>query len=114
MALPSAPGPDDIHPRVLQEVQRALSVPLSILLRRSLDTGKVPRDWTLGRIVPLFKKGGRQDLGNYQSVSLMSVTCKVLESLIRDEIYQHLSDNHLSTHSQHGFCPRHSCNTQNG
>ena len=108
----SAPGPDEIHPRVLREARRALGVPLTLLYRRSLDTGSVPRDWTLGRVVPIFKKGDRQDPGNYRPVSLTSVTCKVLESLIRDNVYQHLSDGQLWAQCQHGFRPRRSCSTQ--
>ena len=72
----------------------------------------VPRDWTLGRIVPIFKKGNRQDPGNYRPVSLTSVVCKILESLIRDTIYQHFSENHLWADCQHGFRPKRSCSTQ--
>ena len=97
---------------VLRETRHSLSTPLSLLFRRSLDTGKVPRDWTLGRVVPIFKKGSRQDAGNYRPVSLTSVVCKVLESLIRDAIHVHLSDNRLWAHCQHGFRPKRSCSTQ--
>ena len=36
-----SPGPDDLHPRVLQEAASMLSIPLCILYRRSLDEGKL-------------------------------------------------------------------------
>ena len=108
----SAPGPDDIHPHVLREARHSLCRPLSLIYRRSLDTGEIPREWSLGRIVPIHKKGDRQDPGNYRPVSLTSVTCKVLESLIRDELLQHLGDSELLSYSQHGFRPKRSCNTQ--
>ena len=48
----------------------------------------------------------------YRPVSLTSVTCKVLESLIRDHILAHLSNNNLLSPHQHGFIPHRSCNTQ--
>ena len=108
----SAPGPDEIHPRVLREASQALSVPLALLYRKSLDTGMVPQDWKLGRVVPIFKKGDRHDPTNYRPVSLTSVACKVLESLIRDELMQHLVDAQLLSQCQHGFRPRRSCATQ--
>ena len=38
----SSPGPDGVHPRLLQELARPLSVPLSMLFRSSLDTGSLP------------------------------------------------------------------------
>ena len=85
---------------------------MALLYRKSLDSGTIPKDWMLGRIVPIFKKGDRQDPGNYRPVSLTAVTCKVLESLIRDEIHQHLSANHLYADCQHGFRPSRSCSAQ--
>ena len=108
----SSPGPDEIHPRVLQETQRTICVPLAMLFRKSLDSGTVPHDWTLARIVPIHKKGCKQDAGNYRPVSLTSVVCKVLESLIRDAILQHLDSNNLLSNTQHGFRPKRSCSTQ--
>ena len=108
----SAPGPDSIHPQVLREARHVLSTPLSILYRRSLDTGSVPHAWKLGRVVPIFKKGDRKEPSNYRPVSLTSVTCKVLESLIRDRLLQHLQDNDLLADNQYGFRPKRSCATQ--
>ena len=107
----SAPGPDDIHPRILREARQALSGPLTLLFRKSLDTGTVPRDWTLGRVVPIYKKGSKQDPGNYRPVSLTSVIGKVLESLIRDKVMLHLTANGLLSDHQHGFRPKRSCST---
>ena len=86
----SAPGPDEVHPRVLRQALRELGRPLTILFRKSLDSGTVPLDWTLGSVVPIHKKGNRQEPGNYRPVSLTSVVSKVLESLIRDRLLQHL------------------------
>ena len=108
----SAAGPDEIHPHVLREARHALCTPLALLYRRSLDTGAIPNDWKLGSIVPIYKKGDKKDPGNYRPVSLTAVTCKVMESLIRDELLKHLSDSCLLSHSQHGFRPKRSCNTQ--
>ena len=108
----SSPGPDDVHPRVLRETRTTLSTPLAMLFRKSLDTGTVPHDWTLARIVPIYKKGCKQDASNYRPVSLTSVICKVLESLIRDAILQHLISNDLLSNTQHGFRPKRSCSTQ--
>ena len=74
--------------------------------------GELPGDWTLGRIATIFKNGDRQDPGNYHLVSLKSITCKVLESLIPDEMLRHFQDCDLRTPCQHGFRPRHSCSSQ--
>ena len=112
LRVASSPGPDDIHPRVLKEAHSSLSLPLAYLFRRTLDTGCIPQDWTLARVVPIYKKGEKQKPSNYRPVSLTSVPCKILESLIRDQIMAHLVDHNLLSNHQHGFRPKRSCNTQ--
>ena len=52
---------------------------------------------------PIYKKGTKGDPGNYRPVSLPCVLCKVMESLIRDVIVKHLSEQSLIRASQHGF-----------
>ena len=112
LKVTGAPGPDDMHPRVLQEAHHTLCVPLAHLFRRSLDTGSLPRDWRVARVVPIHKKGDRQDPNNYRPVSLTAVPCKVLESLIRDQLMAYLTEQGLLSDHQHGFRPRRSCSTQ--
>jgi len=50
-----------------------------------------------------FKKGAKTDRGNYRPVSLTSVCCKLLESLIRDHVMSYLLDNSLLSNRQYGF-----------
>ena len=45
-------------------------------------TGGVPKEWTLAKISPLFKKGDRSLACNYRSVYLTCVACKSLEHLV--------------------------------
>ena len=108
----SAPGPDGIHPRILRETSHVICMPLALFFNRVLETGAIPHEWKLGRVVPIFKKGDKKDPRNYRPVSLTSVPCKVLESLVRDRLVAHLTDSHLLSVTQHGFRPKRSCNTQ--
>jgi hypothetical protein len=41
--------------------------------------------------------------GNYRPVSLTSVVCKLLESLMKDKISSHLMENNLIKDTEHGF-----------
>ena len=85
----SSPGPDGVHPRILFECSKSLSRPLALIYRQSLESGCLPRDWKLGSVVPIYKKGQKQQPGNYRPVSLTSIPCKILESLIRDSLMEH-------------------------
>ena len=98
----SASGPDDIGNLVLKELKEQLSSPLSVLFRKSLDEGVVPKDWKDSSITPIYKKGRRSEPGNYRPVNLTSNTCKLMEK-IKVPLEDHL-ERHVIGNSQHGFC----------
>ena len=91
----SSPGPDGIRSRLLRDSARTLSAPLSVLYRKSLDSGRLPEEWKIGDVVPIYKKGDRRLPASYRPVSLTAVPCKVLESVIRDALLQHFTGNGL-------------------
>jgi len=105
------PGLDGIHPRMLFELKKELARPLSVLYNTSLKFGVVPEDWKDAGVIPLFKKGKKSDPQNYRPISLTSLVCKILESLIKDSILTHLSNFCLIRDSQHGFTKSKSCLT---
>ncbi|XP_078083661.1 uncharacterized protein LOC144503028 [Mustelus asterias] len=56
-------------------------------------------------------KGSRQKAGNYRPVSLTSVVGKMLESIIKEEITEHLNKNGSIKQTQHGLMKGKSCLT---
>ena len=50
-------GPDELHPRVLKELASELGPVFAHLFQQSIDTGEIPREWSLAIICPLFKRG---------------------------------------------------------
>jgi hypothetical protein len=101
--------PDGIGPRVLQELQDELAPALAVVFTKSLNEGVVPKDWLEANVTPIYKKGTKSLPGNYRPVSLTSVSCRVMESILRDEITEHLAKNKLVKDSQHGFMKDRSC-----
>ena len=69
-------GPDGIHSRVVVETQEQLVRPLTMIFNKSLKEGVVPNSWKEAEVVPIFKKGKRDDPGNYRPVSLTSIMWK--------------------------------------
>ena len=106
-----SPGPDKIYPRILKEVKEAICKPLCAIFNLSLRTGKVVSEWKLANVTPLFKKGDKSNPGNYQPISLTSVVCKLMESILRDKIVEFLEKNNIIRDSQHGLRNRRSCLT---
>ncbi|KAK4822673.1 hypothetical protein QYF61_019040 [Mycteria americana] len=104
-------GPDEIHPRVLKELAEVLTKPLSIIYQQSWLTGEVPADWRLANVMPIYKKGQKEDPGSYRPVSLTSVPGKLMEQIILSAITRHVENNQGTKPSQHGFRKGRSCLT---
>ena len=56
-------------------------------------------------MVPVQKSGSRHLPNKYHPISLTSAVVKFLESIFRDSILGHLTDNDLVSDRQHDFLP---------
>jgi len=79
-------GPNGMYPRVLRELTDVVAEPRSIIFERSCRTGNVPEDWRKANVTPIFKKGKKEDPGNYRPVSLTSIPGKMMVQLILEVI----------------------------
>ena len=52
-----SPGPDSIPAFLLKEVAFQLAPPLTLVFQASLNQQKLPSDWKIAHVVPVFKKG---------------------------------------------------------
>ena len=94
-------GPDAIHGKILKNCSRSLSTPLSLLFSLSYNSGSIPKDWKVANIVPVHKKGSKDDVENYRPISLTSLVMKTFERIIKEELLIRVMP--LLDHRQHGF-----------
>ena len=111
LKINKSPGPDEILPIVLKEMKEVIYKPLTKIMQQSLDTGVVPTDWKIANVIPIHKKGDKTEPGNYRPISLTSIICKLMETIIRSKMENYLYGNNILGDSQHGFRKGRSCLT---
>ena len=83
-----------------------------MLFQKSVNESYLPKSWRDANVTPIYKNKGSKHLpNNYRPVSLTSIICKILETIIKDEVIDHLKRNNLYKH-QHAFVGQRSCITQ--
>ncbi|KFW05647.1 RNA-directed DNA polymerase from mobile element jockey, partial [Fulmarus glacialis] len=85
-------GADGMHSQVLRELADVFARPLSIIFDCSWRLGEVPKDWRKANVTFIFKKGKKEDPGNYRPVSLTWIPGKVMEQLILETISRHIKE----------------------
>ena len=66
-------GPDGICPCLLKEgateLAAPIAAPIAAIFNKSLADGVLPVDWVSANITPVFKKGNKHLVSNYQPIS---------------------------------------------
>ena len=102
-------GPDAIHGKILKNCAASLSTPLSLIFSLSYNTGSIPKEWKVANVVPVHKKGSKDDVENYRPISLTSLVMKTFERIIKEELLLRIMP--LLDNRQHGFLNAKSCTT---
>ncbi|MFZ2539529.1 MAG: reverse transcriptase family protein, partial [Oscillospiraceae bacterium] len=107
----SACGPDNLPPIFYHNTAKSIAFPLAIIYRSFIDLHAIPDEWKRSIIIPKLKKGSPSEVGNYRPISLTCTACKVLESIISNDLLEYLNNHKLISTSQHGFLKNHSTST---
>jgi exonuclease III len=81
-----APGDDDITPEMLKALPRCAITALTNIIGDIWETQRIPDDWRNAVVIPLHKKGPKQDPANFRGISLLRSSYKILERIIVDRI----------------------------
>ena len=104
-----APGPDKIFTSFLQDYCNELKGPLCDIINSSYQTTNVPEMWRTAAVTPIFKKGSKFQVNNYRPISLTSIPCKIMETILKEQIVDHLTKHSLIKPTQFGFMKKKSC-----
>ena len=108
----SASGPDGYPAILLKNCVTALSRPLQIFWRKSLDEHHIPLSLKSSIITPKHKGDSHALPANYRPIALTSHLIKIFEKIIRKKITIFFDQNNLFNSNQHGFRAGRSCLSQ--
>ena len=79
-----------------------------VIFNESFKTGKLLLCWKHSVVTPVFKKENPAAAESYWPISLISIACKYMQFIVCDALLDHLVQNYLLAHYQHGFLAGHS------
>ena len=74
----------------------------------SFENCILPDIWKLARVTPIFKSGVKKDVNNYRPISVISVSSRILERTVHDQILNFILENNVLTKNQSAFRKLHS------
>ena len=100
---------DCLSNKLIKFLKFELALPLSHIINISLKLDYVPQGWKEARCVPIYKKGSRQEVGNYRPICLLSTISKICEKVVAHQVTNYMEQNNLFYSKQFGYRAGHSC-----
>jgi len=101
-------GCDNISNVFLRIGAPVLAPILAIFFGKALDLGIFPQIFKTAKVVPIFKSGCKEKVGNYRPIALLPSLSKILEKLIKSRFTKFFCKNKVLYSKQYGFRENHS------
>ena len=96
-------GSDGIQLIYLIDALPVLIIYIVVIVNTSIVTGLYPQMWKHPHVIPFYKSGDVDDVGNYRPISLLPIISKVLEKIVANQLMAFLESHKLLSNTQHGF-----------
>ena len=94
-------GPDGLPPIFFQRTAREMTTILHCVFKNIKKVRKIPDNWKVAALLPIYKKGDKRQMENYRPVSVLNIMSNLLEKCMYPALYDHFIK--FLTRSQHGF-----------
>lgn len=100
-------GHDGLSNFVIKAIIPEICNVLTKVVNNILLTGVFPHNLKIAKVLPLFKKGKKEDVCNYRPISILPTISKIVEKVIEKQIRTYMDDNNYFYDYQFGFRPGH-------
>ena len=94
---------NEIPVNVIKGNCEQIAIPLSIIFNQSIERGIFPQTLKHATVIPIYKNGPKDKLGNYRPISLLSTFSKIFEKLMKKFLLNYLESKSIITPEQFGF-----------
>jgi hypothetical protein len=101
----SAPGEDGLTNPIMKIQPKSMAQLLIRMLRKLMSVKRCPEVWKSSRTILLYKKGDREDPGNWRPISLTSVLYRVIMARVTKALFKIHQRVPLVSLNQKGFIP---------
>jgi hypothetical protein len=98
-----------IKPTVIKDLTPFLSPILTLLFNRSIDENEYPDSLKLTKVIELYKTNNKTLPQNYRPISLLPIIAKLLDTIINQQLMQHLLNHNIISPTQYAFRPHSNC-----
>jgi hypothetical protein len=100
----SSPGPDDIHYKMLTNLNISGKFHLLKIYNRIYNKNEFPTEWNKSLLIPIIKKSKDPKIAsNYRPIALTNCACKILEKMVSKRLVWFLENNEKLSIFQSGF-----------
>ena len=103
MKLDKSSGFDNIPADFFIDTRDFIVPYLVHLYNLIFDNGVYPELWTKGMIVPIYKKGDKNNVANYRGITLINSMAKIFSLTLRTRLNKWCEDHNVLSDSQFGF-----------
>ena len=96
-------GSDGLNSNIIMDVYDSIKVILFKIFKESLEEAAFPEKLKIAKLIPVFKKGDKENVENYRPISIFPVFSNVLERIMYNPLYEYFMNNNLFHENQFGF-----------
>lgn len=93
----------DMNAKLIKFICDEIVDPLTSIFNSCISQGIFPSALKIIKIIPLLKKGDREDASNYRPIAIVPTLGKIFESILRSRLEKFLDSNRTIAQQQFGF-----------
>ena len=108
MNLHKSTREDDIPIKLFKMSKSVISPFLASIFNKCVFQGVYPKLMKTAKVIPIYKKGDKDECSNYRPISLLLHANKIFEKLLHKRFYSFLQKHNVLNENQYGFRKSHS------